>query len=195
MKATYTQWSLFDTCPHWYWRLYIEKDVERQTSDALEKGIRVHDGIERYLLGETDELPEEVHKSWKAMLTGLRGVSVEVRLDNDVAYGKLDAYQEGIALFDWKTGKARINDLKMRDQLRFYVWLAGEDLDAHLCWVEHPENKAHLSLPLKWTTTLDKVWRNRIDKMQAGPYPVTPNWKCAWCPVKECPHNKAENNE
>lgn len=195
MKATYTQWSTFDACPYWYQRQYLDQDVKRRTSEALEKGIRVHEGIEKFLLKESDLLPTEIHPSWVDFLEGLQnypGLRVETRLENDVAYGKLDVYVPGEILLDFKTGKARLSDIKIRDQLRFYVWLTGESMErAELAWVEHPFQKAHLSLEIPWNGVLDRVWRQRIDKMKTGPYEPTPNWKCRFCPVHDCPHNEA----
>jgi hypothetical protein len=152
----------------------------------------VHDGLEKYLRGETDTLPEEVHPSWQRFIDDIRrreGLQIEVRLDNDVAYGKLDIYIPELYLGDWKTGKVRRTDIKMREQLRFYTWLTGESILAALLWVEHPQAESFLELEVAWTTTLDKVWRNRIDKMQKGPYPKVQSWRCGWCPVKDCPHN------
>lgn len=90
------------------------------------------------------------------------------------------------------TGKARVSDIKMREQLRFYTWLRGDTSKAALAWVEHPFKRALLELTLPWTITLDRVWRKRILKMRTGPYPMTPGWKCGWCPVKTCEHNEVE---
>lgn len=197
-KATYTQWSTFNTCPAQYHAIYISKDAPRSESEALRKGRAVHDNIEQFLLGNTDELHEAIHESWREHLTEVRDKQqfsqLEARLDNDIAYGKLDLFWDNSAAFhirDWKTGKARVHDPAMREQLRFYVWLLGSDADVSLDWVEHPFGpKSRLVITQRYSRTLDRVWRTRIDKMRSGPYPATPNWKCSWCPYKLCPHNK-----
>lgn len=189
-KATYSQWEVYDTCPYQYYRLYTSDDkVERQKSDALEKGIRVHDQLEQFMLGATTTLPTEVHPTWDSYLADLRekGPQTEVRLDNDVAYGKLDVYLAGEFVGDFKTGKARVNDPKKRDQLRFYVWLAKEDLEASLLWVEHPMKNSIATINLKASPVLDTVWRHRIDTMQQDTkHEKKPSWKCNFCPVSDC---------
>jgi len=192
MKATYTQWSLFDTCPAWFKAQYLDESVPRQESDALVKGRRVHEALEAFLKGD-GELPPEVHESWHESLKEVRstgGFDTEIRIDNDIAYGKIDLLLTE-RIVDFKTGKPRPNDLKVRDQLMFYAWLYQKPVQAELWWVEHPRklHRTLVSLPLAPTPTQDRVWRERITRMQTGPYAPTPNWKCRWCPLIECPHH------
>ena len=198
-KATYTQWDTFHGCPYRFQEQYLNKNCGRQTSEALDKGIRVHDALEHYVDGSSDVLPPEVDISWKRTINALRKehtkgtVSLEVRVENDIAYGKIDVLTP-LAIRDWKTGKARKNDLDKREQLRFYRWLVKDDqpLECSLWWVEHKYPNAALNLSMDWTTTLDRVWRKRITEMWAGDYPMRTSWKCKYCSVMHCPNNTAE---
>lgn len=191
MKASYTMYDTFSTCPHQHYRLYLDKTdkVKRATSDALEKGIRIHEGIEKWMLDESTVLPEEVHGSWRPMMLEIKDQAPEVEafLQNDIALGKLDAYKPGEYTLDWKSGKPRVSDPGKREQLRFYAWLAKEDLKASLCWVEHPFEKSMVTIDIKYTQILDSVWRNRIEKMfDNDGQTKTKSWKCNWCPVEDC---------
>jgi len=199
MKATYTQWTVFKSCPFWYNSLYVKKERTRQQSEALDRGVRVHEGLEAFVKGETDELPAEVHPSWRGTLEILRtmddAVKSEVKISNDIAYGKFDILIDGNdpVVMDFKTGKNRKLEIEVREQLRFYTWLLGKDATTKLLWVEHPEDKATLTLQVRFSKVLDNVWRRRIDKMQSGDKTKTPNWKCRYCPVAYCEHNENED--
>lgn len=196
--CTYTQWSTFHTCPYQFRALYLDKSAKRQTSEALDKGIRIHSGIEAYLQNQTDDLPVEVHNSWAPRLKKIRKdgkVLVEYRAENDVAWGKIDALEPTV-IHDWKSGKCRKHDLDKREQLRFYRWLIKDDLpiSCRLEWVEHPMQKSTLEVELYWTPQLDRIWRDRITQVWAGVYPQTPGWYCRFCPVTDCPENTSGEN-
>jgi len=195
---TWTQWSTWNTCPYWYKRQYLDKDVPRQESPALEKGKRLHDEIEQFLLGNAERLPEEVHPSWvddflalrEAVADGDAMVSVTLRIDG-VAYGRIDAFVKDAAqrIIDFEIGKARPYALEMREQLQFYGWLAGRKCTGELWWVEHPSWMAHLELETRAPDVLDRVWRKRVEAVHTEPYEQTPNWKCRYCQVRDCLYN------
>jgi len=190
---SFSQYDLFKHCPYAFERHYVSRDVPKRESEAMERGSRIHAGIEAYLLRQTDALPEEVHASWYDYLDELRnapGLQPERRVSNDIAVGVIDAYVPA-RIVDFKTGKPKVHDLGKREQLRFYVWLLKESAVCTLAWVEHPRNRAEFTAEIEYTDALDRVWRTRLERLGSGPYEPNPSWFCRYCAVVDCPFNPA----
>ena len=198
MKYSYTQWALFKTCPFAYHAKYVDKVVPYVQSDAALEGTRIHERLERYIQGETAEIPGEVHESWFEDLKDLRDSKPksELKVENDIAIGYIDAYSEQNHLIvDFKTGTPRVYDLIKRQQLSFYVWLLHVEgpVRGELWWVQHPKKSSVFSGVWTFNKSLDDSWRKRLEKLKSGNMTQCPGWFCSYCGVEACEHHKTSD--
>ncbi len=202
MRLSFSQWSMYNKCPLQYRLYYIDRVVERKTTLALGKGRRIHAELEDYIKGKADNIPDGVHKSWIKCLDDLRKKQVESELEikkeiNGLSIIAIIDIYTGDTIIDFKTGKARPNDMQYRDQLKFYAWALHEprDFAGEAWWLEHPINRAKLRLKqLPDLTTLDRIWSKRLHPLLEGPYDAKPGWHCKWCDAVQCPHH-SENDK
>lgn len=132
-------WSKLDVyrgCPAQFKFKFIDK-LREPKSPALERGTKVHDGLEMFLNGWGPNIPEEVNPFWKKPLERLKKIEPKteaawgvdrnwkplpnwfhedtwIRAKSDVYYIEGDL----LVLIDFKTGKYRIPS---EDQNRLYA--------------------------------------------------------------------------
>jgi hypothetical protein len=168
---SYSAFDNYDTCPLQYKLRKIDKLKEPQ-GPAFEKGIRVHDGVAKYITGASSTLPAEalLFPNMTALIEELRVLPAEAKhveqqwgytsdfsptgwfgadtwfrsiLDAGVAYDDL-SYED----VDWKTGKryAKSNDAQMETQALsvFFRMPAVKHVTTRLAYLEAggPEGSA-----------------------------------------------------
>jgi hypothetical protein len=133
----WTKLDVYRGCPAQFKYKFIEKRKE-PPSPALERGTKIHNGLEKFVNGWSADLPE-VNKFWVPHLEGLRdqGVKTEAAWGIDKDWkplanwfvpttwcrAKSDAYhiEKGsnqLTLIDFKTGRYRVPS---NDQIKLYA--------------------------------------------------------------------------
>jgi hypothetical protein len=192
--------------------MYIVRDVERETSPAMELGSKVHKAIEDRL-GKGVELPPEAaqheglmqpiaafpgekHYEWRL---GMRLDGTSCDFDDEAAWGRgiIDvALLNGpiALLFDWKTGRVREDPTELQ-------------IHAVLLRAHHPELRT-VTGRYVWlregrvgqvhdlsdtVVTLARI-RGQMEKfrtnMRTGDWQKRQNVLCGWCPVYDCEFNQ-----
>lgn len=192
---SYSSLKLYKQCPKQYKALYIDKSIKRQSSPALEKGIRMHKHMED-AVNHATKLPRTLAK-WEPLVSKLRRAGAEAEKEfavteqlepttfwskNAWLRGKVDIMLPG-RVIDFKSGQVRPDPF----QGEFYRVLAREPIRFNLVYLEHN------------TVVRTRPPENSIDNIRVVAYsaehdtrfPARPSFLCRYCPVKTCKYNEA----
>ena len=208
--ASHTMLQAFSNCPFKGYRMYIAKDLPRETDFKREAGKAVDKALtDRITRGRA--LPKEfekyeplvapmvVHKPLAQIPLAIRADGTACGFyDDDVfcrGYGDVAIVKAPVAvLFDWKNGKRREDKAELRlhalmlqaqyptvtKLTGYYVWLQDNKLGAM-----HDLSETHFT----WATLNEQIDEIKFMAEQNN-FPKTPNPLCGWCPVMDCEHNK-----
>ncbi|MDE2344004.1 MAG: PD-(D/E)XK nuclease family protein [Betaproteobacteria bacterium] len=200
----------FAKCPAQAKRLYIDKDVKRESGPEAEEGIRIHQMLETALL-EGAPLPEP-YAVWSSYVEPLRRdydeLHAEKRLaldkdfnpaDDGMLVGEVDALiikGDRAVILDWKTGKPRDNVL----QLQIYALLvlkhfpqvqAGAACNVYL---RHGTMGEAFHFERSKIADLVHAVGAKIflfgNAVSYNRWPEKPSGLCSYCPVKGCKYWK-----
>ena len=204
--VSYSGMSLYGQCPSAFHRRYNLREKtpsgDGAPSEAMLRGTRVHKGVEDFLLGNEDELPEEAE--------GFRGLFYAIRDERDASpeqrfcfdddwgattfgdasgkvRGMLDiAYEhEGVCyIFELKTGKIYEDHSKQRNLYSLAGLLLYPDAREVRCSLVYLDGGLEKSVvtPRKREETWKHYWDQKINACQPPQeYKATPSWKCKWC--------------
>lgn len=213
--GSHTGLDSFETCAREFWHKYIAKDLPKEKkSDAQLKGIEVHevfdvhlragvplppqyaryqglmDGVKRAAEGKTLETEKKMGMTSAGAPTEFFGADVWFR-------GAADAivHGENVAFIaDWKNGKKREDDGELRRHallLKVAYPAINKVWGAH-AWLQTNEmGKPHDLSNFALTYNEIKATMKTIEMLDPSTeWAANPSWKCGWCPVKKCPHNK-----
>ena len=201
---TISRYHLFTQCPFRYYLRHIEKHDEGPKSEALDRGIRTHDKLEKFFLGKgplprvakefaeeylnlrvAGVVPEQLWtftKSWKP--TKQRGWLVM----------KTDLYKRSkneALVVDFKTGKIydkNIEQMEVYAAGSFAKWPALQHVRVELHYLDKKHikegeftRKQGVELRAKWT----ELGNNLLATTE---FPPRPSPLCGWCPYagKQC---------
>ena len=206
------------------WSTYLSrvKKVKGESSEAMDRGTKIHNEAEAFIKGETDKLIPELSK-YKNLFAELRaefntgvmyieeewgytskwGVTgyfspdtwLRVKLDAAVMHSETDA-----TLYDWKSGKKFGNEMKHAQQAMLYAIAAFKRFDT----LQHVTIKFvyvdHNTTPLVKTYSREKAdifvpkWEERAFKLTtATENDFYPNASPTNC--QWCPHADSGNCE
>jgi len=199
MKSwSYSKYNLYCQCPYKYKRFHV--DYEKQApSDALKRGIRVHQEIEDFLNGtrkatgtrylrkqlselkDCEPLPEEkisLTKDWEP-----------TEWKQAFLRGKIDAVyavtNTTLKVIDFKTGKIRAG---YEEQVELYAASAFSMFEGYkkvLCelwYVDQDKVIEAGSYTVRQHKKLKSTWDERIVPMSTDKkFAKTPNQYCGWC--------------
>lgn len=198
---SYSSLSCWVKCPRQHEALYRLRTVKRPPGPALERGIAVHDALEKAVRGTGDPprdftLPEGLMPRLRAL-----GAEAEVKaavdaqgrpcefFDNQRAIlrGAIDVRVRApnrTQLIDWKTGKIR------PDALQADVYAVFERAEVGprpvACSFVYGDQKGHVHPEHPDMAAYDRVLR-LIERVEADNDPVPkPTPLCDWCPVESC---------
>lgn len=217
--SSHTMLSAFDNCPYKGMRMYIAKDLPRETDFKRQAGIKVDDALTaRISRGRT--LPEEF-KKYEPLVAPLAAhepitqIPLAIRADgtacgfydDDVfcrGYGDVAIIKPPVAvLFDWKNGKKREDKAELRLHALmlqalhptvtkitgYYVWLQGNEGQGELGF-GHDCSETHFT----WARLNEQVDEIKF-MLDQNNFPKIPNPLCGWCPVMDCAHNKVKQRK
>lgn len=208
---SFSSLSLFETCPHKYYRTKVIKDVVEGTNEHLTWGTTVHELFESAVKDKT-ALPPILEK-FQPHIDTILAFDGEIFTEHQlavnydftpVAWEAADAFFRGIAdlicirdtsalILDYKTGKKRITD-----QVKLLCLLLSAHrpeiltFTAGYLWIQSNELSSTLFTKEDVHDTIFSL-RNRIRTVeqayQTDGWAKTKNWLCRrWCPVIDCEH-------
>ncbi len=205
----------FETCPHEAYHKYVLKDLPREKkSQAQLDGIEIHETFDLRLRTKKP-LPDKFAKheplilaleraaegrtleSEKRMAINAQGEPCDFFAKDVWGRGTADVVIHGDNagfVFDWKNGKVREDDAELsRHALLLKCHYPGLKVvtGSHGWLQENRPGKPHDLSNFGATFNGIKATMRTIDMLPEGKeWPKNPSWKCGWCPVKKCEHNK-----
>lgn len=205
MTVSYSGLMLYEQCPSAFNRRYNLKQETKESppSDAMERGLRVHQEVEAYLEGSFNRVPKEA-LCFKDLLTAMRdtrnplsevkwGLTVDWELthfddkNDGMVRGIFDAvYQidETVMVLEWKTGKIYPDHGKQRS----LYGLAGLAMYPDAEWVNvqtvyfDQDDVKELAFSRAQAKPHERLWHNKIQSaVEPQEYPQKPSWKCKYC--------------
>lgn len=213
MKAvSYSGLGMYGYCPRAFEEKYVKETVitwgrpmTEADAPAMFRGKRIHEGIEKFLLKQSDELPKEVQENYAGFFGMLREeamLRVELPWAFDKDWGPVDFDSEDcslrgvidsllydideniIHLYEYKTGKAygdHAEQLQLYSMAALLAFPAADAVYADTIYLDHHKNvpqtfERDLMPSYKW------LWDRRIKRVQPPQkYPMRPSWRCKNC--------------
>ena len=203
----HTSLSAFRNCPKQYYHKYVLKDIPFVKSPEMERGIAVHQAMERRL---RDNVPLPIDMPFERFVAPLVKhapprieYKIAVRLDGSgCGYWDKDVWGRGAIdvacigpttamIVDWKTGKPREDPAEletfsfllqghfpgMNEFYGLYVWLK-----------DGRAGETHKLDPAKARKDIEKTV-NEIEHCESKEaWHPQPSGLCPWCPVTTCQH-------
>jgi len=210
MKYSYSSLATFKQCPAKFKFAYIDKvEVESEPpSPAMERGTKIHNSVEDYLLGKSEFLHPDIHKDYGQWMFGLRqepgelipewkwGITWEFKpCSYDAADCMLHGYTDllvlpedekaNVPLYEWKTGKKYLDDHMAQVNLYSMVTMIHHPerpgVDAMITYFD--QNDYHkVYYPQGMMLNYMTGMRREVDKLVFETrYPTKPSFKCRWC--------------
>ena len=205
---SYSQVSLYEKCPR-QWKLrYIDRfPVDREKSSAAARGTMIHESVEKFLLGEADEVHPEIAQ-WQGWLQELRdepdGVHAEFQfcLDeewNPVPWDSEDGHIRGYidtvyleidnnegTVYEYKTGRKYPEHALQMELYSTVVLEMFEALEKVTAYPVYFDGKDTDSVPVEFTRdrqgTRKYLWSSRINRIDKDKYyAARPGMYCRWC--------------
>lgn len=208
--VSFSGMQLYEQCPSAFQRRYILQEdtshMDGGSSPAAMRGTRVHRGVELYLKGYEEELPEEA-MGFEGLFEGIRDnreplaeesfgfdenwerVPFEdkergrVRGILDVVYE--DPETKTVYVQELKTGKKYGEHALQRSLYGLAGLLLFPDAEICICNTIYLDGAVvdHLEINRGQEGTYQYFWQRNINKSQPPqPYTAKKGWKCRFCP-------------
>ena len=207
LTVSYSGLGLYENCPSAFNRRYILKEEVhpqgKEQHPAAQRGSAIHRGIELFLLGESDELPEDV-EFYADFFAGIRNqntIKPEHRWAftegwEPTTFGSKDAMIRGVVdcvlqdgntchVYEFKTGKRYADHVQQRALYGMAALLDHPMVDEAIVSTMYLDQRKHEAVTFKkdMLRSYKWLWDTRIAKVQPPQeYPERPNWKCKYCP-------------
>jgi PD-(D/E)XK nuclease superfamily len=212
--GTYTFYNDAMNCPYKAYRRYVKRDLPYAQTEAMERGIAVHEAMEDRI-GKDKPLPEEMRtfehiaKKLSAMPSDVK-IRVEYRLaikadaspcawDAGLAWfrGKLDVavIGSGAWIIDWKTGKVREDpfELECQSLLLHANHPQCNPIVGEYYWMREGAPGMRYTLdPMVAYTRISRLYGEMHGYFEKDAWPKRKNPLCGWCDVLDCEHNRSE---
>jgi hypothetical protein len=209
MVYSYSSLATFKQCPQKFKFAYIDRvEVEQEPpSPAMERGSKIHDSVENFLLRKSEFLHPDIHKNYGQFMSSLREEPGDVLPEwkwgitwdfqpcgysdsNCMIHGFMDAViipedpKANIPLYEWKTGK------------RYPEHPAQANTYATALMIHHPERPGVDAMITYFDQTdywkiyypegmmLDYKHKMRVkidEVIFEKRFPPKPTFKCKWC--------------
>lgn len=211
--ASHTMLHAFENCPHKGYRMYIAKDLPRETADAKRQdGRDLHKAMQKYL--QTGKVLPDHFREYEPLALPMFQYNPVVEMPLAIAKsgapcGFYDdhVYVRGYAdvvvlrgtaavIFDWKTGKKREDpgELQLHALMLQALHPTVTKLTGYYVWLQdkalgkpHDLSDTHVT----WSALNEQMDEIKFMAEQ-GNFPKTPNPLCGWCSVMDCTHNKVK---
>ena len=208
----FSKLDTYRTCPQKFAFQFIEK-LPQPGSPAMERGSKIHAGIEAYMNGWQLEPPEEA-TNWKAAFDALKmenfkgeeswgfdknwnklpnwfGKDCWMRAKSDGHYVNKDV----LVVLDWKTGKYRVPST---EQLELYAICGGAVYPEALktvveMWFIDTDQTYTREYTREELLALRKVYEGYFAPIyQDETWAPSPSQECRWCPYSKTKGGKCK---
>lgn len=200
----------YEMCPARYKYRYID-GLPSPSGPAADRGTRIHNSLEAYVKGETDEMDPEVRPAWRTLVQQLRDVhkaNAEEMLELERGWYPLEAggelwlrvkidvwYVEAPSIYhviDYKTGKPYAANIEQVEIYSLVIFANHEDAEVakSALWYLDSDEPHEKTIYREDAGRLARKWEQRAGRMlDATSFPAKPNRRiCSWCPFKQhCP--------
>lgn len=218
---SYTALSTFENCPRQYYRRYILKEKEPETSE-MKWGNEVHKQLEERLKFDKP-LPEGM-RQWEPLAGSVKKAARGKDLQTEFGFGvesdlkPCDFFSKRVWgrgkadilvvddtaawIGDWKTGKPREKEFQLGVFAGFvFAWYPRvKRIAANNLWLK--EHKAGPTYYFSRENDMATIWaaiHSRVKQieacMNAGSWPERPSGLCGWCHDKTCKHNPHKDRD
>ena len=210
ISLSYSKYSCWDKCPRKFKYRYIDK-LDEPKGTAMSRGTEIHESVEAYLLGKTDQLHPDIHSYYGQFMFGLRNAGaipeVQVAVNRDwkpVPWDAEDAYirsvidahlppKDGVVqVFEWKTGKVYPEH---RDQLELYavkikvLYPETKQVNVMGVYFDLKKNSVAYTHPYYYQEIKIELWDNKMRKiLRDEEFIPNPSYGCKFC------HFRRDNN-
>ena len=209
MVFSYSSLATFKQCPQKFKFAYIDRvEVTQElASPAMERGTKIHNSVEDFLLGKSEFLHPDIHKNYGQFMTGLRqepgkllpewkwGVTwdfkpCEYSAPNCMIHGYMDAVvlpedeKANIPLYEWKTGKQYPEHASQANKYATALMIHHPErpgVDAMITYFDQTDYKK-IYYPEGMMNNYTHMMRREIDEVVFEKrFPTKPSFKCRWC--------------
>lgn len=210
MSYSYSRLTTFKKCPAKYKYSYIDRiPVERVTSEAASRGTDVHNSIEDFIHGKTDQLHPEIHEFYGQYFLGLRSAHkgrlfpefawgltkdweyCEYDDPNHMLHGYIDLWvdEDQVEIHEYKTGKI-YPEHRAQSMLYGIVGLVkggAETVKVTRVYFDKKDTKVDVYR----RSLLDYykgIFNQRIKEIESEDiFPAMPSYLCNYCPFSKNP--------
>ena len=221
-SASFTRISDFESCAYKAKLKYVDKVPEPpltpppgKLEHPMERGSRIHDESDQFIMGKNDRLPKEMREHFKEELELARDLYVKGKAQTEQLWaftqeweplplGRYGYWHIKIDLFffitegwmgtvDFKTGKRRWNEVKHAQQMILYliaVFMRFQDVERATSELWYPDADGHIEkaeMTRRQAVALARSWNARAAKMTTATV-FTPNPNKNTC--RFCPYNQ-----
>lgn len=213
---SYSNWSMFEECPHRFEAVVLEKRVPRPSGPALERGSRVHEEIAARLTGQREtwpaEMPERIRRDVEHLIARMgkpeveQSLAVSARLDpvgffdEEVAFrGKVDAFwltdRGDVFVVDWKTGSSETKPYQLELMLGLvaaHIPPTYTSLHARFVYLETSKYDDDPITQMNYEDALENLGQfltRANEAFEKSTFQPQPGPWCRWCPVQDCTYN------
>ena len=210
MVYSYSSLATFKQCPQKFKFAYIDKvKMESEPpSPAMERGSRIHDSVENYLLGKSEFLHPDIHKNYGQWMMGIREGGGEIRpewkwgitwdfkpcgYDDPMCmlHGYVDLLvlpedkKVNVPLYEWKTGKMYLEPHSSQVCMYSTAVMIHEPerpgVDAMITYFDQQDYKG-IYYPQGMMNNYVHGLRREIDLVIFEKrFPTKPSFMCKWC--------------
>lgn len=210
----YSSLTLFEQCPHKYYRLRVARDIKEPESEAMKFGRQVHMAAE-YAIRDGTPVPRayaflDPYVERMKATQGTKLTEYKMGLTRDLKpceFFAKDVWVRGVAdlvilrghkalSWDWKTGKADYPDtdqLQLMAIMLFRHFPEVKQIGGGLLFVLHKRTVV-FNMERETAKPALAAWVARAIKLERAyegdAWPRKQNFTCKnWCPVMDCPFN------
>jgi hypothetical protein len=210
ISLSYSKYSCWDKCPRKFKYRYIDK-LEEPKNTAMSRGTEIHESVEAYLLGKTDQLHPDIHSYYGQFMFGLRnaGVIPELKVAVDPLWkvvdwegdtyirSVIDAHlppdEAGtVKGFEWKTGKMYPDHADQRELYMVKLkcqYPEAKRIEMTGVYFDLKKNSPTGLIPDYYQELKIELWDNKMRKiLRDEVFEPNPTFACRYC------HFRRDNN-
>jgi len=210
MVYSYSSLATYKQCPAKFKFAYIDR-VEtgvQPPSPAMERGSKIHESVEQFLLGHSEFMHPDIHKNYGQFMSSLRedtvvstiypeykwGITWEMKpcsyaVPECMLHGYMDLLvvppvDQNLAVYEWKTGgiyPEHISQIHKYGVAAMCHFPDHPGVDAMATYFDHQDYRK-IHYPRTMMFEYKPFLRHEIGTVaDATKFPEMPSFKCKWC--------------
>lgn len=203
LRLSYSKYSTYDKCPRKFKFRYIDK-LEEPKGTAMSRGTEIHNSVEAFLRGHTDQLHPDIHSYYGQFMFALRNAGaipeVQIAVDtlwNPIAWDAEDGYIRSVIdahipptdgtvrVYEWKTGKVYPDH---HDQRELYavkmksLYPEAKMVEVTGVYFDLKKNSATYLHPDYYQEMKIELWDNKMRRiLRDKEFIPNPSYGCRFC--------------